>query len=187
MYGDGLSLRLSFLLEKDGMSIATLPNRSSPPAILWRESSRQGGQVNTRTRPQRTAWPPAHLEASRLSAGAISWGRLTPPLRRLSAASRMARSPLAEGPCAAWASLGFIAATQRGHRAWVLAMSVARIRAPPAQRATARGRALTPRRRAWGCGPAGRSGSRGGPGQRQGWAAAPPPPERSGPRGSASR
>jgi len=31
------------------MYIATIPNRSSPPAILLRESYRQGGKVKSRT------------------------------------------------------------------------------------------------------------------------------------------
>ena len=32
-----------------GMFIATVPNRNSPPAILLRESYREGGKVKTRT------------------------------------------------------------------------------------------------------------------------------------------
>src|ERR671932_219436 len=47
------------------MYIATIPNRSSPPAILLRESYRQGGQVKTRTLANLTAWPPAQLDALR--------------------------------------------------------------------------------------------------------------------------
>ena len=39
------------------MYIATIPNRSSPPAILLRESYRQGGQVKTRTLANLTDWP----------------------------------------------------------------------------------------------------------------------------------
>ena len=47
------------------MYIATIPNRSSPPAILLRESYRQGGQVKTRTLANLTAWPPAQRDALR--------------------------------------------------------------------------------------------------------------------------
>src|SRR5919108_3949066 len=47
------------------MYIATIPNRSSPPAILLRESYRQDGQVKTRTLANLTHWPPAQLEALR--------------------------------------------------------------------------------------------------------------------------
>ena len=47
------------------MYIATIPNRTSPPAILLRESYRQDGQVKTRTLANLTAWPPAQLDALR--------------------------------------------------------------------------------------------------------------------------
>jgi hypothetical protein len=47
------------------MYIATVPNRSAPPAILLRESYRQGGQVKTRPLANLTAWPPAQLDALR--------------------------------------------------------------------------------------------------------------------------
>jgi hypothetical protein len=47
------------------MYIATIPNRSSPPAILLRESYRQDGQVKTRTLANLTSWPPAQLDALR--------------------------------------------------------------------------------------------------------------------------
>ena len=47
------------------MYITTIPNRSSPPAILLRESYREDGQVKTRTLANLTHWPPAQLEALR--------------------------------------------------------------------------------------------------------------------------
>src|SRR2546428_6181050 len=47
------------------MYIATIPNRSSPPAILLRESYRQDGKVKTRTLANLTHWPPAQLDALR--------------------------------------------------------------------------------------------------------------------------
>ncbi len=47
------------------MYIATIPNRSSPPAILLRESYRQDGTVKTRTLANLTHWPPAQREALR--------------------------------------------------------------------------------------------------------------------------
>ena len=47
------------------MYIATVPNRNSPPAILLRESYREGGQVRTRTLANLTAWKPERLEALR--------------------------------------------------------------------------------------------------------------------------
>src|SRR2546426_8092556 len=47
------------------MYIATIPNRSSPHAILLRESYRRDGKVKTRTLANLTHWPPAQLEALR--------------------------------------------------------------------------------------------------------------------------
>ena len=39
------------------MYVATVPNRGSPPAILVRESYREGGKVKTRTLKNLTGWP----------------------------------------------------------------------------------------------------------------------------------
>lgn len=47
------------------MYIATIPNRSSPPAILLRESYREGGKVKTNTLANLTSWPPEKIEALR--------------------------------------------------------------------------------------------------------------------------
>jgi len=47
------------------MYIATVPNRSSPPAILLRESYRQAGQVKSRTLANLSHWHPARIEALR--------------------------------------------------------------------------------------------------------------------------
>jgi len=47
------------------MYIATVPNRTSPPAILIRESYRQQGKVNTRTLANISSWDPARIEALR--------------------------------------------------------------------------------------------------------------------------
>jgi hypothetical protein len=47
------------------MYIATVPNRSSPPAILLRESYREGKKVKTRTLTNITAWPPEKIQALR--------------------------------------------------------------------------------------------------------------------------
>jgi hypothetical protein len=42
-----------------------VPNRHSPPAILLRESFREGGKVRTRTLANLTSWAPARIEALR--------------------------------------------------------------------------------------------------------------------------
>src|SRR5216683_1987699 len=47
------------------MYVASVPNRNSPPAILLRQSFRQGGKVNNRTLANLSDWPPAQIEALR--------------------------------------------------------------------------------------------------------------------------
>ena len=47
------------------MYVATVPNRSSPPAILLREGYREGKKVKTRTLANITHWPVARIEALR--------------------------------------------------------------------------------------------------------------------------
>jgi len=49
------------------MYIATVPNRSSPPAILLRESYREDGKVKTRTLANLSKLPPPAIEAVRCS------------------------------------------------------------------------------------------------------------------------
>src|SRR3990167_4885390 len=45
------------------MYITAIPNRGSPPAILLRESYREGGQVKTRTIANLSHWPPDKIAA----------------------------------------------------------------------------------------------------------------------------
>ncbi len=47
------------------MYVATVPNRSSPPAFLLRESFRQGPQVRSRTLANLSHWDPARIQALR--------------------------------------------------------------------------------------------------------------------------
>ena len=47
------------------MYIATVPNRDSPPAILLRESYRDGGKVKTRTLANLSTWPAHQIDALR--------------------------------------------------------------------------------------------------------------------------
>ena len=47
------------------MYIALVPNRTSPPAILLRESFRQDGKVKNRTLANLSAWPRARIDALR--------------------------------------------------------------------------------------------------------------------------
>src|SRR6202158_3298965 len=45
------------------MYVTRVPNRGSPPAVLLRESYREGGKVKTRTLANLTRWPEAKVEA----------------------------------------------------------------------------------------------------------------------------
>ena len=47
------------------MSITAIPNRNSPPAILLRESFRDGDKVRTRTLAHLTSWAPERIDALR--------------------------------------------------------------------------------------------------------------------------
>jgi Transposase DDE domain len=47
------------------MYVTRVPNRSSPPAVLLRESYREGGKVKTRTLANLSDWPDAKVEALR--------------------------------------------------------------------------------------------------------------------------
>jgi transposase len=47
------------------MYVAVVPNRSSPPAVLLRESFRQDGKVHNRTVANISSWPPDKIEALR--------------------------------------------------------------------------------------------------------------------------
>ena len=119
------------------MYIATIPNRSSPPAILLRESYRQGEQVKSRTLANLTPWPPAQLEALRR----VLRGE---PLVAPEDAFEIVRS-LPHGHVAAvlgtlrHLGLDQLLAPQKSRaRELVLAMLVARILDPQSKLATAR-------------------------------------------------
>lgn len=60
------------------MYIESVPNRNSPPAILLRESYRQGGKVRKRTICNLSDWPAAHIEGLR---GVLKGGTVIPPER----------------------------------------------------------------------------------------------------------
>src|SRR5438045_9592624 len=58
------------------MYIESVPNRSSPPAILLRESYRVGGKIKKRTLLNLSSWPPAHIEGLR---AVLKGGSVLPP------------------------------------------------------------------------------------------------------------
>ena len=68
------------------MYVARVPNRGSPPAILLRESYREGGKVKNRTLANLSRWPEHKVDAlSRALKG-------LPPARDLSEAFEITRS-----------------------------------------------------------------------------------------------
>jgi len=121
------------------MYIAVVPNRSSPPAVLLRESFRQKGQVKNRTLANLSHWPAEQVEALRqVLKGATSVGPALPQ------AFEIARS-LPHGHVAAVVGtmrrLGMDTLLDRRpsrERALVLAMIAARLLEAGSKLATAR-------------------------------------------------
>ncbi len=79
------------------MYVTRVPNRSSPPAILLRESYRDGGKVKSRTLANLTHWPEAKVEALRRVLKGETYFA-TPYEQMRIERSRMVMSP----PCSAW-------------------------------------------------------------------------------------
>ena len=112
-----------------------MPNRSSPPAVLLRESWREGGKVRTRTLANLSDWPEAKVEALR---------RVLRGETLVAAGDRFAiERALPHGHVAA--VLGTLRETGRPLAAWperlatlALALVVARVVEPAAKLATAR-------------------------------------------------
>ena len=124
------------------MYIETVPNRSSPPAILLRESFREDGRIKKRTLLNLTHWDPVHVEGLR---AVLKGGTVIPPGQD---AIRIERS-LPHGHVAA--ALGtarrigldkLLGPERNRCRDLVLAMLVSRIIDPVSKLATAR--ALSP-------------------------------------------
>jgi hypothetical protein len=121
------------------MYVTRVPNRGSPPAILLRESYREGGRVKTRTLANLTRWPEHKVDAlARALKG-------QPPTLELSQAFEITRS-LPHGHVAAVLGtaerLGIaelIDATPSRRRDLVLALLIAAVIAPDSKLATARG------------------------------------------------
>ena len=125
-----------------GMYVATVPNRNSPPAILLRESYREGARVKNRTLANLSHWPAAKIEALR----ALLRGQaLAPGAAGLERAFEIERS-LPHGHVAA--VLGTLrglgldrlleAKTRARARDLVLAMLIERVITPHSKLATAR-------------------------------------------------
>src|SRR3954463_5984050 len=124
------------------MFIQVIPNRGSPPAILLRESYREGGKVKKRTLCNLTHWPPSLLEGFKalLKGGTVISAPAAPEVFTI-------RRALPHGHVAAvLGTLRQIGLDRllgpAGNRCLVIAMVVARLTAPTSKLATAK--ALSP-------------------------------------------
>jgi transposase len=121
------------------MYVATVPNRNSPPAILLRESVRDGDRVKTRTLANLSHWPPHKIEALR----AVLKGAT--PQEPLQDAFEIIRSRPHGHVAAALGTLqqlgldALLAPKKTRQRNLVVSMIVARIIAPSSKLALARG------------------------------------------------
>jgi hypothetical protein len=121
------------------MYVATVPNRSSPPAILVRESYREGGKVKSRTVANITKLPPHAIEAVRRS---LAGETLVSPCEAFEILPDGSRDHgHVEAVLTAMRRLGFqdlVASRRSRPRDLVVAMVAARILAPSSKLATTR-------------------------------------------------
>ena len=137
-YGDVPVYRWQVCYKVD-MYVARIPNRGSPPAILLRESYRQGGKVKNRTLANLSHWPEPKVDALAQTLKGL------PPKLDLSQAFEITRS-LPHGHVAAVLGtarrLGveeLIDAQPSRKRDLVVAMLVAQVIDPGSKLAVARG------------------------------------------------
>jgi hypothetical protein len=119
------------------MYIATVPNRSSPPAILLREGYREGGKVKNRTLANLSAWPAAKVDLLRR----LLRGEPLAPVDHLFEVVASAHHGHVQAVRTAMQRLGFetlIAARRSRERDLVVALVTARILAPESKLATTR-------------------------------------------------
>ena len=120
------------------MYVAAIPNRSSPPAILLRESYRRGGEVKSRTLANLSAWPPAKVEALRT---VLRGGTVGAPLAEAFTIVRTRPHGQVAAVLGTLRRLGvdrLLAAQRSRPRDLCVAMLVARILEPRSKLATAR-------------------------------------------------
>ena len=126
------------------MYVAVVPNRSSPPAILLRESYREGGRVKNRTLANLTHWPAERIEDLRqVLRGERRAG--SPFERRLEESFEVVRSRPHGHVAAVVGTLHrvgldtLLASRRSRQRELCVAMIAARILEPGSKLATARG------------------------------------------------
>jgi transposase len=124
------------------MYIESVPNRNSPPAILLRESYREGGKVRKRTLCNLSDWPATHVDGLR---GVLKGGTVIAPDRDAFTVTRSlphGHVALALGTARKIGFDGIIGPNGNRCRDLVLAMIVARIIDPGSKLSAAR--ALSP-------------------------------------------
>jgi hypothetical protein len=119
------------------MYIDIVPNRTSPPAVLLRESYRAGGKVKKRTLANLSSLPMAQVEAI----GAVLKGERLRPVAEMFEICASAHHGHVQAVRSAMARLGFealLASRRSPQRDLVCAMVAARILAPHTKLATTR-------------------------------------------------
>ena len=120
------------------MYIAAIPNRSSPPAMLLRESDRQAGKGKSHTVANLTRWPADKIEAFRR----VLRGETLVPVNEALVVERTLPHGHVLAVLGTLRRLGLervLHSRPRRQRALVVAMIVARILDPRSKLATARG------------------------------------------------
>jgi hypothetical protein len=88
------------------MYVERIPNRNSPPAILLRESYRDGDKIRKRTLANLSDWPAPKIEALRRVLRGDAWPRSVARRCRCNAACPMVMSRRRWEPCASSGSTG---------------------------------------------------------------------------------
>src|SRR5881296_2703627 len=119
------------------MYIDTVPNRKSPPAILLRESIREGSQIRKRTLANLSSWPVSQIEALRR---VLRGESLVPATEAFETVRSLPHGHVAAvvGTLRRCGLEGLIGSKRTGERDLVVAMIGARIIEPRSKLATAR-------------------------------------------------
>lgn len=124
------------------MYVATVPNRNSPPAILLRESYREGPRVRSRTLANLSHWPAAKIEALRALLRGAPLAASAPALEHSFAIERSLPHGHVAAVLGTLKRLGLDrlleAKPSAPHRDLVVAMLIERLIAPHSKLATAR-------------------------------------------------